>query len=185
MFTHKFMLMHKFVFAIGLATAGSNAAFALEDSPNLGQAATQADIAAWDISIAPDGTGLPPGNGTAKQGEALFKEKCVTCHGEKGVGTKTAVPLAGGFGTLTGDAPLKTVGSYWPYATTLFDFVRRGMPLTQPESLTNEEVYALSAYILNLNGVIGAKDVMNAKTLPKVKMPNREKFFSVYPNSRP
>lgn len=179
------MSTHKMVLAVVFATVGSCAAFGVEESPNLGRVLTEAEIAAWDISIAPDGTGLPPGMGTPKRGEVLFAEKCAVCHGEKGVGTKNAVPLAGGFGTLTGEDPLKTVGSYWPYATTLFDFVRRGMPLTQPESLTNDEVYALSAYILNLNGVIGGKDVMNAKTLPKVKMPNRDKFFSVYPNSRP
>jgi cytochrome c len=94
-------------------------------------------------------------------------------------------PLVGGSGSLTGEKPIKTVGSYWPYATTLFDYVRRAMPFSQPQSLSNDEVYALAAYILSLNGIIEDKEVMNAKTLPRVKMPNRVKFFSVYPNDRP
>lgn len=160
-----------------------------EQSPHLGRVVTQADIAAWDISIAPDGTGLPPGSGTAKQGEVLFAAKCAACHGAKGTGPAgpppLGGPLVGGSGSLTGEKPVKTVGSYWPYATTLFDYVRRAMPFTQPQSLSNDEVYALAAYILSLNGIIGDQEVMNAKTLAQVKMPNRAKFFSVYPKTRP
>ena len=180
MTTYKWLLTLTVVLATGTCGASGT-----EQSPHLGQVVTQADIAAWDISIAPDGTGLPPGSGTAKQGEVLFATKCAACHGAKGTGQpgQPAPPLVGGFGTLTGDSPIKTVGSYWPYATTLFDYVRRAMPLSQPESLSNDEVYALAAYILRLNGLIRDQAVMNAKTLPRVKMPNRANFFSVYPNS--
>src|SRR5579862_6164558 len=172
-----------------MVAGGTCGAAGTEAAPHLGRAVTQADIAAWDISIAPDGTGLPPGSGTAKQGEVLFAAKCAACHGPKGAGPAgpppLGGPLVGGSGTLTGDKPVKTVGSYWPYATTLFDYVRRAMPFTQPQSLSNDEVYALAAYILSLNGIIDDKEVMNAKTLPKVKMPNRAKFFIVYPNNGP
>ncbi len=134
--------------------------------------ASPKDIAAWDISPEPLGlaANLPPGKGTVADGAKLFQERCAACHGEKGEG-KPSDRLVGGIGSLTSEQPVRTVGSYWPYATTLFDYVRRAMPLTEPQSLTNDEVYALSAFILNLNGIIGPKDVMNAKTLPKVKMP--------------
>jgi S-disulfanyl-L-cysteine oxidoreductase SoxD len=149
----------------------------LAQNPQLGQPASPGDIASWDISIGPDGAGLPAGRGTPKQGAAVYAEKCLPCHGEKGAG-KPNDQLVGGLGTLTGDQPpIKTVGSFWPYATTLFDYVRRAMPLNAPKSLTNDEVYAVAAYILQLNGVIGENDVMNAQTLPKVQMPNRNGFI--------
>jgi len=179
----------KWIIAATLVATATCGAADMVQGPHFGRAVTQTDIAAWDISIAPDGTGLPPGSGTAKQGEVLFAAKCAACHGPKGTGPAgpppLGGPLVGGSGTLTGDKPVKTVGSYWPYATTLFDYVRRAMPFTQPQSLSNDEVYALAAYILSLNGIIDDKQVMNAKTLPKVKMPNRVKFFSVYPNPGP
>ena len=128
--------------ACGLALV-SAAALAAE-SPNLGRAATAEDIAAWDISIGPDGAGLPPGSGTPKQGEAVYAAKCVACHGEKGAGQPND-RLVGGQGTLTSTAPMRTIGSYWPYATTVFDYVRRSMPYTQPHSLSDNEVYAVTA----------------------------------------
>jgi S-disulfanyl-L-cysteine oxidoreductase SoxD len=132
-------------------------------------------------SALPDGAGLPLGSGTATQGEAIYNTQCVTCHGDKGVG-KPNDRLVGGQGTLVGDQlPVKTVGSYWPYATTLFDYVRRSMPWTAPRSLTDEEVYAVTAYILHLNGIIGEGDVINAQTLPTVKMLNRDNFIMIYP----
>src|SRR6476659_8351467 len=160
--------------ASGLATA-SAVAFAAE-SPNLGQVPTPQEIAAWDISISPDGVGLPPGSGTPKQGGAVYTAKCVACHGEKGAG-KPNDALVGGIGSLPGDKPpVRTVGSYWPYATTIFDYVRRAMPYNESKSLTNDEVYAVTAHILQLNGIIGENDVINAQTLPKVRMPNREGF---------
>jgi cytochrome c len=159
-----------------LASAAASLAASAADSPNLGRAATADEIAAWDISIGPDGAGLPAGSGTAKQGEAVYAAKCLACHGEKGAG-KPNDQLVGGQGTIAGDkAAVKTVGSYWPYATTVFDYVRRAMPYTESKSLSPDEVYAVAAYILNLNGVIGEADTMDPQTLPKVKMPNREGF---------
>ena len=143
--------------------------------PNLGHAASAEEIAALDISISPSGAGLPAGAGTVKQGEAVYAAKCLGCHGTNGAG-KPADRLVGGIGTLATANPVRTVGSYWPYATTLFDYVRRAMPTNAPRSLTNDEVYAVSAYILNLNGIIAADAVMNAQTLPQVKMPNRDGF---------
>src|SRR6266404_5325316 len=154
----------------------SNAALA--ENPNLGRIAAPEEIASWDISIGPDGAGLPPGSGTPKQGEAVYTEKCLVCHGEKGAGKPNDV-LVGGRGTLAGDQPsVKTVGSFWPYATTLFDYVRRAMPLNESKSLTNDEVYAVIAYLLQLNGIIGENETINAQTLPRVQMPNRDGFMT-------
>jgi mono/diheme cytochrome c family protein len=150
---------------------------ALAEGPGLGRVCTPDEIASWDVSISPDGAGLPPGRGTPKQGEAVYAEKCVACHGEKGAG-KPNDQLVGGRGSLSGEqAPVKTVGSFWPYATTLFDYVRRAMPLNAPKSLSDDEVYAVSAYILQLNGIIGEADAMDAQTLPQVQLPNRDGFI--------
>lgn len=149
--------------------------YAWAESPHLGHALTAEEIAPWDISIGPDGAGLPAGSGSVAQGEAVYASTCQACHGEKGAG-KPYDRLVGGQGTLAGETPVKTVGSYWPYATTLFDYVRRAMPLSAPKSLTDDQVYAVSAYILFLNGIIGENDVMNATTLPAVRMPNRDGF---------
>lgn len=159
--------------ALALAAGGARA-----DGPGLGAPIAESDIAAWNIEIAPDGTGLPPGRGAAAAGEKLFAEKCQRCHGEKGAG-KPNDPLVGGFGTLTTpDKPaVKTVGSFWPYATTLFDYTRRAMPWDAPRTLSADEVYALVAFILRENGVIKDGDVMDATTLPKVVMPNRDGFI--------
>jgi S-disulfanyl-L-cysteine oxidoreductase SoxD len=151
-----------------------------QETPNLGRPATPAEIAGWDISIPPDGTGLPPGNGTPEQGAVVYTQKCQSCHGEQGAG-KPNDPLVGGQGTLTSKSPVRTIGSYWPHATTVFDYVHRAMPYTQSQSLTNDEVYAVTAYLLHLNGIIGAQDAMNAQTLPQVKMPNRDNFMVIYP----
>jgi S-disulfanyl-L-cysteine oxidoreductase SoxD len=150
---------------------------ALGQTPQFGQPIAPADAAPWDISIGPDGAGLPPGRGTVAQGEAVYAAKCQACHGEKGAGRPNDA-LVGGKGTLeAGKAPVKTVGSYWPYATTLFDYIRRAMPFTDSKSLTNDEVYAVSAYILNLNEIIGKDDVLDAQSLPKIRMPNRDGFI--------
>ena len=156
---------------------GSGFSFAVE-SPNLGVVATPEEVAAWDISIGPNGTGLPSGSGTAKQGEAVYVAKCLACHGERGAG-KPNDQLVGGIGTLVGDKPpVKTVGSFWPYATTVFDYVRRAMPYNESKSLTNDELYGVVAYLLNLNGIIAENDTIDAKTLPQVKMPNRDGFVT-------
>ena len=150
---------------------------ALAEGPELGRIATPDEIASWDISVGPDGAGLPPGRGTPKQGEAVYAQKCVACHGEKGAG-KPNDQLIGGRGSLSGDqAPVKTVGSFWPYATTLFDYVRRAMPLNASKSLSEDEVYAVCAYLLQLNGITGEDNAMDAQTLPLVQMPNRNGFI--------
>src|SRR5580693_4809621 len=150
---------------------------AIADGPALGRVASLDEIASWDISIGPDGAGLPPGRGTPKQGQTVYAEKCVACHGVNGAG-KPNDQLVGGRGSLSGDQPpVKTVGSFWPYATTLFDYIRRAMPLNAPKSVSDDEVYAVSAYILQLNGIIGQADAMDAQTLPQVRMPNRDGFI--------
>ena len=149
--------------------------------PGLGVPATPAQIESADVSIGPDGAGLPPGSGTPAQGEAIFNTKCIACHGPQGSGTVND-QLVGGQGTLTSTAPIKTIGSYWPYATTVFDYVRRAMPYPTPHSLSDQEVYALTAYLLSLNGVIAKDAVMDAKTLPPVHMPNRGNFILSYPD---
>jgi cytochrome c len=163
--------------SLALATYTSSVA---QETPNLGRLATPTEVAGWDISIPPDGTGLPPGSGTPAQGAIVYTKHCQSCHGEKGAG-KPNDQLVGGQSTLTSKKPVRTIGSYWPYATTVFDYIRRAMPYTQPQSLTNEEVYAVTAYLLHLNGIIEAQDVMSAQTLPQVKMPNRDNFIVVYP----
>jgi cytochrome c len=145
--------------------------------PALGVAASAEEIARSDISIPPSGAGLPPGSGTARQGAGVYAARCMACHGEKGAG-KPADALAGGIGSLATARPVRTVGSYWPYATTLFDYIRRAMPLASPLSLTDDDVYALSAYILYLNGIVGEDVSMTAATLPVVKMPNRNGFIN-------
>jgi len=161
---------------------GATAAWSA-DAPHFGEPVAPGDIAAWDISIGPDGAGLPAGHGTAAQGEQVYVAKCQACHGEKGSG-KPNDTLAGGIGTLAQDRPaLKTVGSYWPYATTLFDYVRRAMPWDHPKSLSDDEVYAVCAYLLDLNGLIGADDVLDAQSLPKISMPNRDGFIP-FPRQR-
>src|SRR5215510_3559055 len=160
--------------------AGAGVTAATPEGPNLGREATPAQVAGWDISVGPDGAGLPPGKGTAAAGALVYEQKGQACHGARGVGQPND-RLVGGQGTLASKTPVKTIGSYWPYATTVFDYVRRAMPYIQPQSLTNDEVYALTAYLLNLNGIVGVGDEMNAQTLPKVKMPNQANFIVVYP----
>lgn len=166
-----------------LALGLSAGVFAAENqnslNPNLGQPITPGDLAPWDISVMPDGTGLPPGSGTAKQGAPIFQAKCAACHGENGKGGEATMVTAGPpRATLDGG---KTIANFWPYATTIFDFVRRAMPANAPKSLTNEEVYALTAYLLFLNKLAGETDVIDAKTLPQVKMPNVNNFIIRFP----
>jgi cytochrome c len=169
-----------FALASLIIAFGGCAGTTARETPELGRPATPADIAGWDISIPPDGRGLPPGAGTSAEGALVYAQKCQACHGERGVGGPND-RLVGGQGTLASKAPVRTVGSYWPYATTVFDYVRRAMPFLQPHSLTDSEVYAVTAYLLSLNGIIRERDMMNAETLPKVKMPNRDNFVPVYP----
>ena len=153
------------------------------EGPSLGVPVSAAEIAAMDVSIGPDGAGLPTGSGTPKQGAEVYATKCVACHGADGANGIND-RLVGGQGTLTSATPVKTIGSYWPYATTVFDYVRRAMPYPTPHSLSDDETYAVTAYLLHRNGIIGADDVMDATSLPKVKMPNRGGFRSAIPPKR-
>jgi hypothetical protein len=149
------------------------------DSFGIGRTATREEIAGWDIDISPDGAGLPPGHGGVAEGHAIFDEKCAACHGAHGEG-KPMDRLAGGFGTVFDVKSERTVGSYWPYATTLFDFVRRAMPFDAPQSLTPDQVYAVCAYVLYLNKLVPEGAVLDSQTLPKIEMPNRSHFVSAF-----
>ena len=147
----------------------------------VGTSLTEAAIAAWNIDVAPDGRGLPPGSGDVATGARVFALKCAACHGAHGEGG-LGDALVGGKGTLSSAKPRRTVGSYWPYATTLFDYIRRAMPYNAPESLSADEVYALSAFLLNQNGIVPADARLDAASLPRVAMPNRDGFV---PDPRP
>jgi S-disulfanyl-L-cysteine oxidoreductase SoxD len=141
----------------------------------IGRTATEAEIAGWNIDVDPSGTNLPPGSGSVSRGREVFDQQCAACHGAQGQGG-VGDRLVGGQGTIATAKPIKTVGSYWPYAPTLFDYIRRAMPQNAPQSLSNDEVYAVSAYILNLNGLLPADATLDAKSLPAIKMPNRGMF---------
>ncbi len=146
-----------------------------------GRAATPEEVKAWDISISAGGSELPAGSGTVAEGREVYDRRCKRCHGDAGKGGDEGA-LVGGQGSLATPKPLKTVGSFWPRATTLFDYIRRAMPYKNPGSLSDPQVYAVTAYILNLNGIVGPADAMNAQTLRKVNMPNRDGFI---PDARP
>jgi len=141
----------------------------------VGRTPTPDEIRAMDISVAPDGTGLPPGSGTAAAGKEIYANRCARCHGSEGQG-RDSVPLSGGQGTLKSPKPLKTVGSYWPFATTIFDYVNRAMPFDKPGTLSHDQVYSLTAYVLFLNHLVSETTVIDAKSLPKIQMPNRNGF---------
>jgi len=164
-----------FVFAAGTALA--------QDS-GLGKPLTESDIKQWDITVLPDGSNLPPGSGMPAQGAKIFAEKCSACHGEAGKGGVAPYfpALVGGQPLTNGIDTVKTIANYYAYATTIFDYTRRAMPYNMPRSLTDDEVYSLTAYILALNKLIGDNDVIDAKTLAQVKMPNRDNFIMPYPD---
>jgi mono/diheme cytochrome c family protein len=147
----------------------------------IGRAATPAEIAGWNIDVDRYGNNLPPGSGSVSHGREVFDQQCAACHGAKGEGG-IGSRLVGGQGTLATPKPVRTVGSYWPYAATLFDYIRRAMPQNAPESLSSKDVYAVSAYILHLNGLLPAEAVIDAKALAAIKMPNRNMFVG---DSRP
>lgn len=151
--------------------AGANGSY------GIGKSATAEEIAGWDIDIRPDGKGLPPGSGSVEEGEWLYEDKCASCHGSFGEGVGRYPVLSGGEGTLAEDRPEKTVGSYWPYASTLWDYIHRAMPFTAPQSMTDEEVYAITAYVLYLNDLVEDDFVLTADNLASVEMPNQEGFF--------
>src|SRR6266852_9115546 len=154
-------------------------AVALAQSPtySVGRTPTEEDTRALGLMVAPDGTGLPAGSGTAVEGKQVFTARCASCHGQKGEGGDGPA-LVGGKGTLATPTPKKTVGSYWPYATTVWDYVNRAMPFNQPGTLSHDDVYAVAAYVLFLNDIIGNNQTMDANSLPKVKMPNRDGFVA-------
>jgi len=166
--------------AMLLLTAGAGSALA--ETPHLGKPIDEAAIANWDISIMPDGTGLPKGSGTPAEGAKIFAEKCSACHGDNGKGGGIANAVVEERKLDGINASQKTIKNFWPYATTIFDFIRRAMPFNQPRSLGDDEVYALTAYILAENKLIGPSEAMNAETLPKVKMPNRDNFIIRFPD---
>lgn len=148
---------------------------------HIGRPATHTDIEAWNIDISPSGEGLPPGQGTVREGAVVYAKHCADCHGPTGTeGPMTR--LVGGQGTLDTDHPVKTVGSFWPFATTLYDYIHRAMPVTAPQSLIPDEIYSVIAWLLNRNGIIPETAVIDATTLPKVAMPNRDGFV---PDPRP
>jgi len=172
--------MTKVIFFASLAALlGDVAASPAGESYGIGRTATPEEIAGWDIDISPDGAGLPAGHGSVAEGHAIFDEKCAACHGAHGEG-KPMDRLAGGFGTVFDIKSERTVGSYWPYATTLFDFVRRAMPFDAPQSLTPNQVYAVCAYVLYLNKLVLEDATLDPQTLPKIEMPNRSHFISAF-----
>ena len=153
-------------------------AIAAAQSPTygLGRSPTSGEVRSWDIAIGPSGKELPPGRGTAVEGSKVYAAKCAACHGKTGREGPNDV-LAGGQGTLNTAKPVKTIGSYWPYATTVWDYINRSMPYDKPASLSADEVYAVTAYLLSLNGIVREEESMNSKTLPRVMMPNRNGFI--------
>lgn len=151
-----------------------------QEGPGLGVPVTEADMAAWDISIETNGDGLPPGAGTVPAGEEIYRSQCLACHGEEGAGQPND-QLVGGFGTLTQLNQVKTIGSYWPYASTVFDYIRRAMPFNSPQTLSDDQVYSVAAYLLFLNGIINEDTILDANTFAEIEMPNADGFVLSYP----
>ncbi len=170
--------------AVALVAFALSSSYALAQTPHLGTPISAADIAAWDIDILPDGTGLPPGSGTATQGAPIYAVKCALCHGVNGEGG-ISLALIGGEPLTNGIDTGKTIGNFWQYATTIFDYTRRAMPWLTPRTLSDDEVYALTAHLLEINDIISADDVMNAETLPAVQMSNRDGFIDRFPELMP
>jgi S-disulfanyl-L-cysteine oxidoreductase SoxD len=163
------------IMAASMVLAVSATAVDAQTKYGIGRVATPEEIAGWNIDIGRDGRGLPAGRGTVSHGHDVFLQQCAACHGEKGEGA-IGDRLVGGQGTLATAKPVRTVGSYWPYAPTLFDYIRRAMPQNAPQSLSNDDVYAVSAYVLSLNGLVPADATLDAKSLAAIKMPNRDGF---------
>lgn len=168
------VLKHIFLMGAALSISGSVMA---QESYRLGTPATAKEIAGWHIDVLPDGDGSPVGSGTVLLGKQVYESKCIACHGADLKGVAPWPALVGGEGSLSTNKPIKTVGSYWPYATTLYDYIRRAMPFTEPQSLSNADVYSVTAYVLYMNGILDEDASLNEKSLPEVKMPNRDGFY--------
>ena len=163
---------------IPLGGTGPHAVQPLPDKPRFGQPMSEADLAAWNIDIrTPDGRGLPPGQGSVAEGRKVYEAKCVACHGADAKGGPMYGTMVGGIGSFTTNTRVLTPGSMYPYAPILFDYIRRAMPMDRPQTLSADEVYAVSAYLLNLNGLVSADAVMDAASLAQVQMPNRNGFL--------
>lgn len=173
---HRSLIVLLFTFFSGASTADDGTRY------GYGKAASVEEISGWDIDVRPDGTGLPPGAGSVEDGEYLYEDKCAECHGSFGEGNNQFPALAGGEGTLTDKRPHRTVGSYWPHTSTLWDYINRAMPYTQPESLSGNEVYAITAYVLFLNDLVADEFVLSRENLASVDLPNKPNFV---PDSRP
>jgi mono/diheme cytochrome c family protein len=195
MSTHRLRLVTALVTALGtlLAAAGVSTVAAQMPTYGVGRAPTAEEVKDWDLTIPPDGKGLPPGSGTAALGKPIFAERCASCHGDKGEDPKyrllagrprplTAAHVSESVDWVLGGQPLLTIGSYWQYATTLWSYIRRSQPFDAPGSLTADQVYAVTAYLLHVNGIIGEQDVLDARSLPQIRMPNRDGFV---PDARP
>lgn len=180
MFTSRTSLRLRFSAFVFAALCFAGVGWPQAPHPNLGRPLTPDEIRKLDITITPDGKGLPEGSGSVAAGAKVYAERCQVCHGAEGKGGPQD-QLTGGIGTMGSAKPVKTPVSYWPSATTIFDYVRRAMPLQTPESLTNDDVYAVTAYILSIDGVVPKDAVLDAKSLPQVKMPNRDGFVSYWP----
>ena len=182
-------------FALVMMLALSLSRTVLAQTPsysNVGRVPSQEEIRAWDISVGPEGKELPPGSGTAKDGAKIYAQKCAACHGPTGAegeptakGRRTAPRLVGGKGTLATAQPVRTIGSFWPFATTLWDYIRRSMPMYAEGTLSADQVYALTAFLLFRNDIIQESTVLDAKSLPKIEMPNRNGFVPVRPEWKP
>jgi cytochrome c len=175
------MSSHKLLRIFAAAVVWLAAAHAgAQQGPGLGVPISAEDLAPWDISVQPDGTGLPPGSGSVARGAEVYATHCIACHGVDGAGQPND-RLVGGQGTLTELAQVRTIGSFWPYASTVFDYIRRAMPFLAPQSLTNDDVYAVTAYLLAENGIVPKDATLDARSLARVRMPNRDGFIMAYP----
>ena len=175
--------MRRKIFLCALSFAACASMHSQTKPAGLGRPAGMDELKQRDITTLPSGAGLPDGNGTAMQGEAVYRDRCASCHGPNGEGNQPQGPqLVGGIGSLATENPTRTVGSFWPYATSVWDYIHRAMPLNQPGSLSADDTYAVTAFLLNRNKIIEANKVMNKESLPKVLMPNRDGFI---PDARP
>ncbi|WP_152204988.1 c-type cytochrome [Marinobacter changyiensis] len=177
MFTYKTI-----AFTVLASLVGAGTIMAQDEDYGLGREATTKEIAGWNIDVPPSGDGLPGGSGTVAEGKEVYQTQCQSCHGADG-NSGPMDKLVGGKDTLTSDSPVKTVGSYWPYATTLYDYIHRAMPFNSPQSLSPDDTYAVTAYVLFLNGIVDEDTTLDADSLPDIRMPNRDGFVS--PDPRP